>query len=551
MTVLNPVLDPLAASVVDRVLDHVRANPDQTCLRGPDGEITYRQLDAVSQSVADLLAEHGVTPGEIVAIDAPRSALVICLALGVWRAGAAFLLFDPVQPPARRAELLADARVRLRLGVNGTQPEVDVVGTDPVPVPADLAYVVYTSGSTGAPKGVLVPHRGVPQIVTMGEHGFGIAATDRFAMLAPLHVEAAVFEFAVPLAIGARVEVPEPGAVLTDFLREREVTALVTTPTRLADLDPAELPGLRLVISAGEELTPELARVWANGRRLVNGYGITEVTICSAFAVIPPDVRRVPIGKPIAPDAVRVLDDELRPVAPGGQGEMYLGGLGVTAGYLGQPELTAKWFVEVDGEVLYKSGDYAEIDADGVLYFTGRRDDQVQIGGYRVEPGEARAVLHGHPSVHDCAVIARDQRLIAYVVPHGTPAPAAALRDWLSERLPAYLVPTRYVDVPELPRTAWGKVDQQALPEPESLAGAAAASPLEAEVAAVVGDLLDGQPVGAERFDEDLFLLGMTSVLVARLIRRVDTELGVRLSPVDVFEHPTVRELAEIVAAAR
>lgn len=548
-------------TVPELISDRIRTAPERVCLSGPDGELSYRDLDEITAGIAGRLAEHGVVPGEIVAIDAPRSTLGVCLPLAVWRAGAAFLLFDPVQPELRRGELLSDAGVRLRLGGQGSEVTIETVGERTVWEPKDLAYVVYTSGSTGTPKGVLCRHSSLPPIVAMAAEGFGITANDRIAMLAPFHVEGVVFDLIASLALGASLHVPgqqdrDSVPELTRFLREKEISVLVGTPTRLADLDPPRFPALRMVISAGEDLTPELARRWADGRRLINSYGVTEGTIASTFAVIPPDVSRVPIGRPIAHTTVRLLDERRRPVPPGEPGEMYLGGAGVAAGYLNRPELTAERFVEVDGERLYRTGDFAEADATGLLYFAGRRDDQVQLGGFRVEPGEVRAVLHGHSAVHDCVVVAREQRLVAYVVSQGGSVSPAALRDWLGERLPSYQVPSRYVLVPELPRTAWGKVDLRALPEPgPALSGepgsAVAFPPARAALATAVGELLGETAVGAEQLDEDLFLLGFTSVLVSKLILRVEAELGVRLSPVDVFEHPTVGELADLVDKAK
>ncbi|NEA30611.1 non-ribosomal peptide synthetase [Streptomyces sp. SID13031] len=551
--------------------DRIRRTPDRLCLSGPDGDLTYQQVGDLTAVLAEDLVAQGVEPGEIVAVDAPRSTLGVCLALAVWRAGAAFLLFDPMQPELRRQELLTDAGVRFRMGAVGNEATVDVVSEQDPTVVDDLAYVVYTSGSTGTPKGVLCRHRSLPPIVEMAIEGFGIADTDRVAMLAPYHVEGVVFELMAALAIGGSLHIPGPderqGAVeLTKFLREHEVSVLVGTPTRLGDLDPLRLPALRVVISAGEDLAPELARRWADGRRLINSYGVTEATIASTFVVISPDVERVPIGRPIAHNTVLLLDAERRPVAAGSAGELYLGGAGVAAAYLNQPELTAERFVEVDGARMYRTGDFAEADENGLLYFAGRRDAQVQLGGFRVEPGEVRAMLHGHPGVHDCAVVARDQRLVAYVVSVGEAVAPAELREWLVERLPAYLVPSRYVVLDELPRTAWGKVDLQALPDIASVkqgdqltlgsaAGQDAAGgqgrPVQVAMAVAVGNLLELGEIGVDQYDEDLFLLGLTSILVAKLIRRIEAELGVQLSPVDVFEHPTIGELAEVVELLR
>ncbi|TDD59255.1 amino acid adenylation domain-containing protein [Kribbella antibiotica] len=545
-----------AGTIPALIEDRIWRTPDQLCLSGPDGDLSYRQVDELTTAVARRLADAGVEPGEIVAVDAPRSTLGVCLALAVWRAGAGFLLFDQMQPELRRQELLKDARVRIRLGVEDGVPALTVLRNhSPVRVD-DLAYVVYTSGSTGTPKGVLCRHASLPPIVEMAIEGFGLLDTDRVAMLAPFHVEGVVFELLAALAIGGSLHIPsveerQSAADLTKFLRTQEVTVLVGTPTRLGDLDPALLPALRVVISAGEDLPLELAQRWADGRRLINSYGVSEATIASTFTIVPADVRRVSIGRPIAHNSVLLLDADGQPVPTGVPGELFLGGAGVAAAYLNRPELTAERFVEVDGARMYRTGDFAVLEEDDLLYFVGRQDAQVQLGGFRVEPGEVRAMLHTHPAVHDCAVIARDERLIAYVVPQGRVVPAE-LRDWLAERLPVYLVPSRYLVLDELPRTAWGKVDLQALPEPAPLStGPTGGTAVQTALAAAVGELLGVVALGIDQYDEDLFLLGLTSILVARLIRRAEAEFDVQLSPVDVFEHPTVAELAEVVEQLR
>jgi acyl carrier protein len=238
-------------------------------------------------------------------------------------------------------------------------------------------------------------------------------------------------------------------------------------------------------------------------------------------------------------------------VARGETGELFISGAGVALGYLNRPELTRERFVEIDGERMYASGDYVREAPGGLLYFAGRRDDQIQLGGFRVEPGEVRAALSTHPDVHDSAVRAVEGRLVAYVVPRAAEPDAADLRNWLSARLTQEMIPSRFITVSALPQTACGKIDYQALPDPATVAVTVTTddAPRDAAqdaIATIAAELLD---IGVlPGLGDDLFLLGLTSVLVATLLRRINEEFGVLLSPVDVFERPTIGELAQLVA---
>jgi acyl-CoA synthetase (AMP-forming)/AMP-acid ligase II len=282
---------------------------------------------------------------------------------------------------------------------------------------------------------------------------------------------------------------------------------------------------------------------------LFNSYGVTEATIATTCVRIPPDVTEVSIGRVIAHNNVHILDDSLRPVPPGETGELFIGGAGVALGYLNRPELTRECFVEIDGERMYRSGDHVREAPGGLLYFAGRRDDQIQLGGFRVEPGEVRAALSAHPDVHECAVRAVEGRLVAYVVPRDADPGAAQLRNWLVGRLTQEMIPSRFITVSALPQTAWGKIDYQALPDPATVTVTTDEAPRDAAqdaIAALAAELLDITALPG--LGDDLFLLGLTSVLVATLLRRINEEFGVLLSPVDVFERPTIGELAQLVA---
>ncbi|AXB41891.1 non-ribosomal peptide synthetase [Amycolatopsis albispora] len=554
------VADRTVGELIER---RMRAQGDRPCVSAVDGDLTYAQFDTLVEAVAAQLTRRNLVRGELVAVAIPRSALSVAAALAVWRAGGAFLLVEPTLPELRRNELIRDAGVRLVVAAAEQFGDaVRITENDewccPAEVtdPAELAYVVYTSGSTGKPKGVLGRHSALLPVVRTAERHFGLRADDRVAMLAPQHVEAALFEMLATLALGAHLCIPNeqqrlPGPELDCFLRENQVSALVATPSRLREMNPDLFPALRVVICGGEDLPPDVARRWAFGRTLLNSYGVSEATIASTYVEIDPDeTARVPIGRTCDGSEIAVLDDALRPVPDGMPGELFIGGDGVTLGYLGRPELTAERFVEVGGRRMYRTGDRGVREADGLLYFLGRTDDQVQIGGFRVELGEVRAVLRAHPAVRDCAVREDDGRLVAYVV-GGVDSDDTGLRRWLSERLPSYMVPTWFIAVDELPLTSWGKVDPTALRLPAGFTArnddGGTLSETQAALGEIAADLL-----GMERFDSadvraDLFLLGMTSSLITHFVRRIAVDLGTELSPVDVFERPTVAELAGVV----
>jgi amino acid adenylation domain-containing protein len=551
--------DPtISGTVIDLIDRQTRTRPESLCVADPDLRLSYQDFARLTAEFAEVVSCYGLARGELVAVTGGPSAAIVSLAVAIWRAGGAFLLFDPAQPAARQQELRADAGVRLTITVADDRIDVAEDGAwtpiEGIEHAEQLAYVVYTSGSTGRPKGVLVRHSALLPVMRMKDTQFGIVAGDRIAMLAPLHVEGVLFEILAALTSGASLHIPtaeqrRPGPALDGFLRTERISVLVATPSRLRDLDPAAFPALRVVISAGEDLPVDTARRWASGRLLFNSYGVTEATIATTCVRIEPGVTAVPIGRAIAHNGVRILDESLRPVPRGAVGELFISGSGVALGYLNRPDLTAERFVEIDGERLYRSGDYVREAPDGLLYFAGRRDDQIQLAGFRVEPGEVRAALSSHPELHDCAVRAVDGRLVAYVVPRDDTRPTAAqLRNWLAGLLTKDMIPTRFITVPALPQTPWGKIDYRALPDPATVTVTTDEQPhdkTQDALAALAAELLDIAELPG--LADDLFLLGLTSILVATLIRRVNDEFGVLLGPVDVFERPTIGELAQLV----
>lgn len=552
------------AGVPAMVAEHVRERPQALALSGPDGELTYDGVHRWCRGVVAALREHGVRPAELVAVRVPPSARGVCAMLGVLQAGGVLLPLDPSQPPLRQNQIVEDAGVRLLIGEDTATGSIVVsdTGAEPRTLTGapDAAYVIYTSGSTGLPKGVVCRHSGLANIATAQRGVFGVEPADRVAQIAPWCVDASLFEITLALTAGASLHIAaasdrHPGPPLERFLTSADANVLVATPSTLAALRPDELPSPRLVISAGEELPPDVARAWAAGRRLVNAYGVTEGSIWTSYQELPADslsdADHIPLGTAIPGCRISLRDAFLKPVPAGETGEICIEGAGVAAGYLDREELTDSRFAEGPSGRLFLSGDLATYDASGGLRFLGRKDDQVKLGGMRVELGEVRHVLSRCPAVRDCAVRPDNNRLVAYVVARpGHDVDRIALTEWMEERVPLQMVPSLYIPVAELPMTAWGKLDVAGLPQPTAFVavsqeqGDVVGAGIETDLSLMVSDILGVPKVLSH---DDLFMLGLTSLSMARLMTRVLDELSTEIDPVDVFERPTVAELAELI----
>ena len=490
--------------------------PGAVALAWEGGELTYRQLDDRANRLAGQLRHLGVGPDALVGVCLERGPALVVALLATLKAGGAYVPLDPDHPRDRLAGLLADAGVAAVLtdpGLAGRLPPQSAprlyldadgaaeaaAGGDPRgaaghpgrPAADNLAYVIYTSGSTGAPKGALNTHRGICNRLLWMQDALQLASDDRVLQKTPFSFDVSVWEFFWPLLCGARLVLARPGGqrdsgYLAGLIEATGITTVHFVPSLLAAfLDEPGLErcrDLRRVVCSGEALPAALAARAGErlpGAALYNLYGPTEAAVDVTWAACRPGERRpgVPIGRPIANTQVYVLDRRLRPVPMGVLGELYLGGVGLARGYLGQPGLTAERFVPDPcglqaGGRLYRSGDVGRWLPGGELEFVGRADGQAKVRGVRVEPGEVEAALTRHPEVREAAVLARADgggpvRLVAYVVAAGPSGPGAEeLRRFLGALLPDYLVPSAFVAVAALPRTPSGKVDRRALPEP-------------------------------------------------------------------------------------
>ncbi|RKH03264.1 amino acid adenylation domain-containing protein [Corallococcus carmarthensis] len=563
----------------------VARTPDNVAVLFKDAQLTYRELDARAGQLAAWLRGAGVKPGDIVGICLERSVETLVSVLAVMAAGAAYVPIDPAYPSERVAFILGDTQAPVvitqswlqRTLPTGTsartlfvdQPLDGALSTAPAATVAagDLACLVYTSGSTGQPKGVMLEHGGLANLVRSFVESYAPGATDRMLPLTSVASASFVGEILPLLCTGGALVLPTEDEILDQeklyqLITRHTVTIVSTVPAVIAGLNARleQLPPLKLVLSGGEALVASDVEKLLATVPVVNGYGLTETTVCSTYhRMAVEDLQGhawVPIGRPVINTDVYVLDAEKNLLPVGVAGELYVGGLGVARGYWKRPELTSERFIADPfhaGERLYRTGDRARWLPDGVLTFLSRADDQVKIRGFRIELGEVEAAVRRHPAVKEAFLMARedspgDKRLVAYVV-LGEPAPTHSdLNTFLAEALPPYMLPSAYVPLSTLPLSPNGKVDAKALPAPEGArlaSGVAYAQPqsaVERSVAAIWQSVLKVERVG---LNDNFFELGGNSLLIAQAHRRLREELGAELALVDMFKFTTVSALAQ------
>ncbi|MCL7458335.1 non-ribosomal peptide synthetase [Micromonospora echinofusca] len=598
----HQVVDGPAPERHRAVSEQARQEPTRLAVICGEQRLTYGELDARSNRLAHLLADRGVGADVRVALCLPPGIDLVVGMLAVLKAGGCYLPVDPGFPSARIAFLLDDADVAVVLGDDatpaaatagrpvvrlGTQQAREQLAAWPETPPADpsdtgrLGYILYTSGSTGEPKGVAVPEaavgnllRSVGRYVTLGPGDTALASS------APIF-DISTIEIFLPLVNGARVVVAtrdqsRSPAEMVRLIDAYDVRFVQATPTAWRPLTDALTAGGRRerlqALTGGEPLTPDLAaRMTAVAGQVINGYGPTETTIYSTFARIT-DPADVTIGGPVDDTTLYVVDARDRLVPAGVPGELLIGGRGVARGYLNRPELTGQLFVPdtwgpaTPGGTVYRTGDLVWWAPDGRLRPIGRIDAQLKVRGHRIEPREVEARLDAHPDVTACVVRARefgpdDTRLVAFVVTRdGRPLSLADLRAWCADTLPEYLVPTVCLTLSELPRTGTGKLDERALPDAARIRAGLTSTPdpehgrveprtaAERAVARIWREALWADELGVH---DDFFELGGDSLVATQVTLRLQQEFVLDVPIRAIFQHPTVSELAAALVRAR
>jgi amino acid adenylation domain-containing protein len=588
---------PRKATLAEQFEAQVAATPDAVAVVFDEQQLTYSELNTRANHLAQHLhQQHGVGPEVCVGLCMERSVEMVVGLLGIVKAGGAYVPLDPGTPPERLAFMLQDADIALALTQDALKAHFPAEWAGPVialdtewaPIaqtPAtnltrdvtaeNLAYIMYTSGSTGQPKGIGIPQRAVIRLVLETNY-IDLNASDRVAQTSTISFDAATFELWGALLNGGQlVIIPKTIALspqdLAAHLQHYGITTMFLTTAlfnQMAREAPEAFRGMRHLLFGGEAVDPRWVREVLQAvppQRLLHVYGPTENTTFTTWHLteyVPPGETTVPIGRPIANTQVYVLDRAMQPVPVGVYGELFIGGDGLARDYLKRPALTAETFVPnpfspEPGARLYKSGDLVRYLQDGSIEFLGRIDHQVKIRGFRIELGEIESVLGRHPKVSDTVVIARedvpgDKRLVAYVVASHEPTPTfSELRSFLKEKLPDYMIPTALVFLDLLPLTPNGKVDRRALPAPELSRSelenkfVAPRTPVEEAIAGIWCKVLGLERLGVH---DNFFELGGHSLLATQIISRLSNVFQVEIPLRQLFLYPTIAELTLIIA---
>ncbi|HET6977262.1 MAG TPA: amino acid adenylation domain-containing protein [Pyrinomonadaceae bacterium] len=570
----TPVADPQALCLHELFEAQAERTPEAVALVFGDERLNYRELNERANQVAHHLQVAGIGPESIVGLLLERSAELVVALLGVLKAGAAYLPLDLAYPEERQRYMMADAGMQLLL-TQATVQEIFAQSPESAEVKStvsweNLAYVIYTSGSTGQPKGVAITHESAAALVRWANDTFARADLAGVLFSTSICFDLSVFELFVPLSCGGAVILATNALELPKLPAASEVTLINTVPSALKELlRNGDLPpSVKIVNLAGEALSrqlvddaykqPQIKHVW-------NLYGPTEDTTYSTGAIIKRgEVVEPSIGPPIKGSHAYVLDRALQPVAVGVIGELYLGGVGVARGYLGRPELTAERFVPSlwsgeSGERLYRTGDLVRWRNDGELEYLGRSDHQVKIRGFRIELGEVETELARHESVREAVVVARESAdgsklLVAYIISNGTKVSATTLRQHLLQRLPEWMAPNLFIELEKWPLTPNGKIDRKALPATEGMQPEMEqlyVAPRTAQEEILLGIWQQLLGVAQVSIHDNFFTLGGHSLLATQLMSRVREAFAVDIPLRQLFEGPTIAELAQHVEAAR
>jgi amino acid adenylation domain-containing protein len=566
-------------------------NPEAMAVVHGSQRLTYAELNAKANQLARHLRSEGVQAGDYIPVHMPRGLQLLIAQVAILKSGGVYVPIDPDLPEERKSFILKDCRAH-RILLDGHDSigselenlryidcrqvfEASAILSDNLGLqldPLHPAYVMYTSGSTGIPKGVITPHRAVNRLAV--NNGYTeIERVDCIAHCSNPGFDAATFEVWGALLNGARVAIFSPADVLdaarfATAIQQHGVTALFLTTAlfnQYARTSPEMFASLKYLLFGGEAADARAVRRILDSsppRSLLNVYGPTETTTFATtwrITALPQDVHNVPIGRPISNTQVYILDSKLLPVPVDEVGEMYIGGEGLALGYLNRPDITSERFLPDPfghSRVLYKTGDLARWRADGIIEYIGRNDFQVKIRGFRVELGEVEAALLTYPDIEQAVAVIREtepgeKRLLGYVVVNSARQDQwiPQLLSFLKRKLPSYMVPTTLVALSELPLTPNGKVDRAKLPIPDARSMirhsyVAAENSIERKLAEILRKLLNLEQLG---IDDNFFELGGHSIMGMELIAYASETFSISLPANTVFEHPTIRKMAVLV----
>jgi polyketide synthase PksN len=566
------------------IQEHAAKTPDAIAVKGVERTLTYDELNKNANRLAHYLRELGVGAETKVGLCMARSPEVIVAFLAVLKAGGMFVPMDPDYPAERLRFMMADSQISVLLTESSLVAKLPTVVSSialdsewPAIVsrsaenlvtivhPESAAYVIYTSGSTGTPKGVINTQCGLTNLAYSQWHLFSPTPKDNVLQFSSWSFDAAVFEWLIALSSGAQLVVGpkerRAGRELEELINTADITITVLPPTAVATLTEANVKGLRILIVSGEACVPELAKRWAAGRSMFNGYGPAENTVAATISAALKTDGDISIGRPIPNVKVYVLDNEMKPVAAGVAGELYLGGAALARGYLNRPDLTAEKFVPNPfcegerGERLYRTGDLVRYRSDSTLEFLGRVDHQVKLRGYRVELGEIETALQEVEGVLQSAVLmhgTESKRLVGYVVLDSQMnLHVRELREKLRNRLPDYMVPAVLVPIDALPLTPSGKVDRNALAQhkivqiSESSPGSTPRSAVQERILHIWKSVLNVAEVGIH---DGFFDCGGDSILAVTVAEKLQREFSVEFTATTIFKHPTIDGLSKYLA---
>ena len=545
--------------------------------------LTYAELNERANQLAHYLRQQGVGPESLVAICLEKSPEYVISILAVLKAGGAYIPLDPNYPPERLNFMLTDSQALILISKADLQPpyyqgkSVDIEADwDKIAAqsrqnpsrlasPRNLAYVIYTSGSTGLPKGVLIEQQGVCNMIEENISLLDVQSDSRCLHIVSFSFDAATLILFTPLCAGACAYLTTPEVPLFPTLKDYEISHAQVTPTLLSTLALEPLPALKLITVGGEPCPINVVKAWAAGRRFLNVYGPTEITFRATYAEYEPGEDFLPIGRPCMNKQVYILDRHKQLLPYGVSGELYVSGIGVARGYLNRPELTTEKFIphpfsQDPSAALYKTGDLVRYLPDGKLEFLGRIDNQVKIRGYRIELSEIEVSLNRHPHLKNSLVLpvknpTGPTYLVAYIIPSQTTVKVPTsqeLRHFLKKNLPDYMIPATFIYLEVFPQTPNGKIDLKALPPPDinaadrQVAFEPPSEPIQEMLATIWQDALQIDRIGIY---DNFFELGGHSIIASRIVNALHHDYDIKLSLRDIFEYPTIAELAVLIEA--